>query len=324
MKVSILGPGSFGTAVAQLVSQNVDEVNLFGRNNDIIKSINQNNVNNIYHPLIKLNENIKAFHLEDKRMINNSDFVIFCVPSGSTRIVAKELNENLKDKIIISTAKGIEFPSRKYMSQVIEEETNNRNIVSLSGPTFADELIRNVLSGITLGINESFYKESLVQIFRSSNILLDYSLDVHGVELSSVLKNIYATAMGIFDTFFQGHNEHNALLNLCFKEMRYILIESGHDDISDHFCGFGDLNLTANTDKSRNRTIGLMLGKKIKLDSKSTITVESIKSVKAIKTMSDSLNLKTPIVNFVDSAFEEGNDIRNSINQLIINASNFG
>ncbi|CEL25135.1 NAD(P)H-dependent glycerol-3-phosphate dehydrogenase [Methanobacterium formicicum] len=315
MKVSVLGPGSFGTAVAQLISQNVNEINLFGRNKDIINSINQKNINNVYHPWVPLNENIKAFKLENKNLIMDSDLIIFCIPSGSTRIVAEYLSGVLDDQIVISTAKGIEYPSVKYMTQVIKEETGLDNIFSLSGPTFADELIRNVLSAVTMGIRGSH--KDIINLFKSPNILLDVSEDVEGVELCSILKNIYATAMGIFDTYYQGNNEHNALLNLCFKEMDSILRASGHMGLYSNFCSFGDLVLTANTDKSRNRTIGLMLGKNMKLDPSSPVNVESIKSVKAIKMMSNNYNFKTPILDFVDLAFDEREDIRQLMNQLI-------
>lgn len=317
MKVSVIGPGSFGTAIAQLISPNVDEVNLFGRNEGIINSINQNNVNNVYHPLIKLNKNINALKMEETKILNDSDLVVFCVPSGSTRSVAKTFKESLNDKILISTAKGIEYPSLNYMTQIIEEETGNETIFSLSGPTFADELIRNVLSGITFGIDKQRYKKTVMQVFKSPSLLSDYSEDVEGVEFCSVLKNVYATAMGIFDTYFQGHNEHTALLNLCFKEMNYILNSSGHNDFSDKFCAFGDLNLTANIDKSRNRTLGLMLGKNMMLDSRSTVTLESIRSVKAIKDKSTNLHIKMPIVSLVDSIFEGNGNIHQKINQLI-------
>lgn len=317
MKVSIIGPGSFGTALAQLISSNKHQVKLFGRNDIIINSINQNNINVVYHPLIKLNDNIKAYNINQKAKIENSDIIFFCVPSGSTRIVSKYLRDSIDHQILISTAKGIEYPSLRYMTQVIKEESGNDTIFSLSGPNFADELIRNLLSGITLGIDKSNMKNEIIEIFQSPNILVDFSEDVQGVELCSILKNIYATAMGIFDTYFQGHNEHNLFLNLCFKEMKSIVGFLGHNNLSDHFCAFGDLNLTANADKSRNRTLGLMLGKNIKLDSTSTVTMESIKSVKAIKTKTCELNFKTPIVNFVDSAFNENTNIRNSINKLV-------
>lgn len=317
MNVSVIGPGSFGTALAQVISGNADEIYLFGRDKSIIDSINQKNINNVYHPLVKLNENIKAFKMSENQKIEDSDLVIFCVPSGSTRIVAKDLKESLHDKILISTAKGIEYPSSKYMSQVIGEETNNDTVFSISGPTFADELIKNVLSGITLGIDKKDYENKVIRLFKSPSILLDYSDDVEGVELCSILKNIYATAMGVFDTYFQDPNEHHALLNLCFKEMKYILKKSGHHHLSDHFCAYGDLNLTANTDKSRNRTLGLMLGKNIKLDPKSTVTLESIKSVKAVKKKTNKLKSETPIVNFVESVFDEKVRIRIAINQLI-------
>lgn len=320
--VSIIGPGSFGTALAQLISANDYEVNLFGRNDSIINSINQKNINTIYHPLIHLNENIKAYKISERTKIENSNVVIFCVPSGSTRIVAKYLKNSLDNKILISTAKGIEYPSAKYMTQVIQEESGNDTIFSLSGPTFADELIRNVLSGFTLGINKINEKKEIMKIFQSPHVLLDFSTDIQGVELCSILKNIYATAMGIFDTHFQGHNEHNAILNLCFKEMKHIINFFAHDDLSDHFCAFGDLNLTANTDKSRNRTLGLMLGKNMRLDPQSTVTMESIKSVKAISKRANEFNLKIPIVSFVESTFNKDNDIRNSINKLIHDVSN--
>lgn len=318
MNISVLGPGSFGTAIAQCMSPNVEEVHLIGRNKKIINSINQNNINNVYHPFIKLNENIKAHSINEKSIIIDSDVIIFCVPSGSTRNVAKQLNKNLNHQILISTAKGIEYPSLNFMTQIIREETDNDLVFTLSGPTFADELIRNVFSAMTVGIDKNTYKKVLLAILKSPSLILDFSHDVEGVELCSVLKNVYATAIGIFDSYFQGHNEHNALLNLCYKEMNYILDKSGHANISDHFCAFGDLNLTANTDKSRNRTLGLMLGKNMKLDPKSTVTVESIRSVKAIKDISTQLGLKTPIVNFIASVYNGNGNIRNKIGQLMI------
>lgn len=318
MLVSILGPGSFGTAIAQLISQNVDDVNIFGRDNSIINSINKENVNHIYHPMIKLNKNIKAYNIHsDGYKLENSDLVVFSVPSGSTRSVAHQLAEHINDKLILSSAKGIEYPSLSLMSRIIKEETGNENIFSISGPMFADELIRNNLTGMTLGINNRS-KKDIFKIFSAPHTFIDYSDDVEGVELSGVLKNVYASVMGIFDTFYQSHNEHYTLLNLCFKEMNSILEHLGHPGLKDKFCVFGDFNLTANEDKSRNRTLGLMLAKNISMDMESsTITIESLKSIKAAESLTQNLELNTPILEILCSTLKNPKNIRSDLSNFL-------
>ncbi len=324
MKVSVIGMGSFGTTIAQLISNNAEDVMLFGRNIETINSINKGHHNNIYHPLIRLNSNIKAYSIfTDRKMIGEADLVAFCVPSGAVRDTARCLNPYLKNNIIISTAKGIEYPSLNFMTQIIREETANDNVFSLSGPTFSDEMIRKAISGITLGINNNKYKKDIFDALKATNLLIDCTKDVNGVELCGVLKNVYAVAMGIVDSYFYAYNEHYVFLNLCFKEMNHILINRGHHNILDKFCAFGDFNLTTNADKSRNRTLGLMIGKNISLNiAQSTVTFESSKSIKAIKHMSEIYDLDTPIINFVDSAFNAPEAVRNQIG-LLIKAMNY-
>lgn len=319
MRAAVIGAGSFGTSIAQVISKKANEVKIFGRNENVIHSINTDHVNNIYHPLVDLNSNITACNISKSYIsLDESKLIIFCVPSGAVRDVANKYHEFLSDKIIISAAKGIEYPSLKYMTQIIKEESGSDSVISLSGPTFADELIRNVLSGITFGVNGSKNERDILDLFRSPNILIDVSTNVEGVELCGILKNIYAVATGIFDSFFHGFNEHYTFLNLCFKEMKYILDEMGNYNMSDKFCAFGDLNLTANSDKSRNRTLGLILGKNIELDpNRSTITLESLKSAKAIKVKTDELNLNVPIINFVDSSFNDPRNMREKVNSLL-------
>lgn len=322
MRASVLGTGSFGTALAQVISKNCEEIYLFGRNDQVISSINKKKVNHIYHPLIKLNENIKAYNIKQNiDLINESDIILFSVPSGSVRSVSNNLNESLENKLIISTAKGIEYPSLTYMSQIIKEETNAKKVFSLSGPNFADELIRNVLSGITLGIDQDKYKKQILNLLDSQKIWLDFSNDVKGVEFCGILKNIYAVAMGILDSFFQGHNEKYTLLTLCFKEMNYILNELGHSYLIDKFCAFGDFNLTANTDKSRNRTLGLMLGKNMALNIDSSITIESLKAINAIKCKTETLNV--PIIDFVYLSMRKPEKINIYMEHFLKKAKNY-
>ncbi len=205
------------------------------------------------------------------------------------------------------------------MTEVVEEKTQNENVFSISGPTFADELINNVLSALTLGVDKEEYVKLVKKIFSSPNMITDLSTDVQGVEFCGVLKNVYAIALGIFDSQFYGNNSHYAFLNLCFKEMRLLLDEMGYDtSLSNNFCGFGDLNLTSGADKSRNRTIGFMIGKGIDIDlENSTITLEGFRSTKAIKRMTRDSETRYPIINFVNDAFDNRKNVKSGLNSLL-------
>lgn len=320
-KAAVLGPGSFGTALAQAISRNFSEVYLFGRNEGIISSINERHVNGQYYPQTELSPNITALNLAtDCDALRTTDLVIFCVPSGATREVAKDLRAYLKRNLIVSAAKGIEYPSLHFMSEIIGVETGNNAVSSLSGATFADELMRGFCSGATLGVNEHASKETLLDAFRRSNFLLDFSDDVQGVELCGVLKNVYAIATGIFDSVLTSHNEHYAFLTLCFKELHRVLQEFTNDqELARKFCGFGDLNLTANVDKSRNRTLGLFVGKLL-IGAKaagSSIVFEGLNSVRAVKQKCSLSHLDTPIIDFVDAALQDPTCAQRQINQML-------
>ena len=321
MKVSIIGCGSYGTALAQLISSNVNQVFLFGRDFSLLNEINKNNVNKIYFPSIKLNENIKAFHItKDAEYIKDCDVIVFSVPSGVTRDVARKLSDYTKGKMIISTAKGIEYPSLNTMTQAIKKVTSNKSVYCFSGPTFADELIMGYLSGFTVGANDKEGRDMISDLLSSPNILCDFSDDIEGVELCGVLKNVYSISVGIFDSFSHSNNEHYTFLNLCFKEMKNIVDEVAKDkDLIHKFCCFGDFNLTTNTDKSRNRTLGLMVGKGL-LELKEfnpSIIFEGMKSVKAIRKKSNQLGLDTPIVNFAHAALNKKGNIKMDIHKLL-------
>ena len=321
MKVSIIGAGSYGTALAQVISYNVDQVFLLGRDKSIIDEINKNKVNKNYFPSLKLSDNIRALQLfQDIECIKESDVIVFSLPSGVTREIAKKLASHVSGKLIISTSKGIEYPSLNTMSQAIVKATGNKNVFCFSGPTFADELIRGFLSGFTIGANNSEGKETVCGLLNSPNILCDFSDDIVGVELCGVLKNVYSISVGIFDSYSNSNNEHYMFLNLCFKEMKYIIDKVASDsELIQRFCFFGDFNLTTNSDKSRNRTLGLMVGKGLlKLNEfNPSIIFEGMKSVKAIRKKSNQLGLDTPIVNFAHAALNKKGNIKVDINKLL-------
>ena len=297
MEVSIIGAGSFGTALAQMISRNVDKVTIIARDPEVVSSINNFHENPKYHPGVKLNENIKAELIQRARdVIKSSEFIFISVPSGNVRSVVKEFSQELKDKFIISGSKGIEYPSLKTMTEIITEETNSEQVFSISGPTFAVELIRGIPSGLTVGAPKVYWND-IKELLESPTVFLDYSEKVKGVELCGILKNIYAVGMGIFENYILGDNDMYLFLTISFKEMARVLRHFEYEELLTKFCGVGDFLLTTSSNKSRNKTLGLMLGKKMVLSEDSSATIESLKSIKAIRVLTSEIDL--PVLDLV-------------------------
>ena len=251
MKVAVLGAGSFGTALAQAMAADIPSVTLLGRSQDVVESINQRHRNRHYLPDVPLHDNITAYgFVEADAILRAVDVVAFCVPSSVTREVARDVAETVPGKIVLSTAKGIAFPSLETMSQVIAAETSPAEVVTLSGPTFADELVRGFTSFATLGGDGTTARRLARELFGASDLHLDFCSDRRGVEYCGILKNVFSIAVGIIDAFAQSNNTHFGFLNNCYKEMcRFLAHLSTDREISQRYCAFGDFTLTASVDK---------------------------------------------------------------------------
>jgi glycerol-3-phosphate dehydrogenase (NAD(P)+) len=310
-KVGVIGAGSMGTALAQSISTRVEEVVLYGRRREVVDSVNNLRCNKNYFPGLRLNLNIHAKLISDSQDIADCEAIIMTTPSSEVRSATNAIRDELADPILITVAKGLEYPSLKTMSDVILEESKNSNIVSFSGPNFADEIAYGHIAGATIGTDNSSLREIMSDLF--GEFILDFSDDIRAVELCGVLKNVYAIGTGMWDSVYSNYNEHYMFLNMCYKETCTFLREISHDkDIFTKFCCFGDFNLTANVDKSRNRTLGLMIGKNIVktpyLDS--GVTFEGSKSVKGIVALADRHNIDMPIAKFVYDVLSGNNNVR--------------
>ena len=317
-KVGVIGAGSMGTALAQSISNRVEEVVVYGRRQEVIDSINSDQHNKNYFPGLPLNPNIHARLISNRLDIADCETIIIAVPSSEVRSIASAISDNLANQIVITVSKGLDCPSLKTMSEIIFEETKNPNIVCFSGPNFADEIAYGHIAGATIGMDNPSLRAMLSDLF--GRFILDFSDDVRAVELCGVLKNVYAIGTGMWDSVYSNYNEHYTFLNMCYKEMCAFLRVISHDPkIYTKFCCFGDFNLTANVDKSRNRTLGLMVGKNIiktpYLDS--GITFEGSKSVKGIVELADKHNIEMPIANFIYDVLCGNNNIKKTADFLI-------
>lgn len=318
-KVGVIGAGSMGTAIAQSISGRAGEVIVFGRKREVVDSINTDNCNKRYFPGLRLNPNIRARQMDERLDLADCEAVIIAVPSSEVRFIVNATRDELIGKILITVAKGLEYPSLKTMSEIIREETGNPDVACFSGPTFADEIAYGHIAAATIGAaDDPSLRATMSGLF--GEFILDFSDDIRAVELCGVLKNVYAIGTGMWDSVYGNHNEHYTFLNMCYKEMCIFLRAISLDEgIFTKFCCFGDFNLTANVDKSRNRTLGLMVGKKIVKTPylESGVTFEGSRSVKGIIELAENHDIDMPIARFVYDVLSGNNNVRESVDGLI-------
>jgi glycerol-3-phosphate dehydrogenase (NAD(P)+) len=259
-KISFLGAGSIGTALANVIAETrKTEVLLHTIEEDVIASINSAHVNTQYFPSVRLDDSLKA--TGNNTMLSGSKAIFLAVPS----IVLLDYLESIRDfippeTVLVNLAKGF-GRDQKTIVRCLNEMFPNP-VMTMKGPTFAREIINRVPSGFTLGSDKEQDTGPVSSLFDGTSVYLDFSDDPEGVEILSILKNIYAIALGIVDAQFNSPNIRFLVLTKTFREMHKLLLESGgKEETIFKYCGFGDFTLTALNDLSRNRTLGLLIGK---------------------------------------------------------------
>lgn len=259
-KVTIVGAGSIGTALGHALAKKKEyEVILLSIEEDVVKSINENRRNTKYFPNIKLGKFLKA--TTDNQILKSSDIIFLALPSLVVYDFIVE-NKDLinKSAILLNMAKGFS-KGQKTITESLDSLVPNP-ICSFKGPTFARELINKLPTAFTIGTTDPSHEKIFHDLFSDTAIHIDFSNDVNGVEILSILKNIYAIATGIVDAHFNSPNLRFLFLTKAFNEMKNILVEhGGKEETMFKYCGYGDFTLTALNDLSRNRTLGLLIGK---------------------------------------------------------------
>ena len=289
MNIYIIGSGTFGTAMANSLAKNPNNnVSLYSRSQEIVDDINNNNLNTKYFPNTKLNKRIKA--TTNPERVSGHEFVFIAIPSSAI----KECLNNFKNKIsneqiIINLSKGI-FNNAQTITDYLSSFFDSKNIVSLKGPSFAIEIMENAKTLLTLAYVENFQFEKISKLFFKTNIFLDFTNDIRGVEILSIIKNIYALFMGIIDAQYNSHNTRFMFMTRVFSEIRMLNNNlGGNENTLFLSCGLGDVCLTSLNDLSRNRTLGLLIGKGFyESNSKdNTVVIEGLNSINTIYNMID-------------------------------------
>ncbi len=282
-RIVVAGAGTFGTSVAERLTWNdKNDVVLHTIEKDVAEDINRNNRNQKYFPTRYLNIKLRASSSYD--VFERADVVMLVIPSKAIVPFSKEVRNNTNgNPLIVNLAKGMSDDGAFITEKIPFERT-----ASLKGPSFAIETLNGYPTSFTFGGKKEDYEYFKNEIIPQTGFSLDYSSDVRAVELLSILKNMYAIAIGLVSGRYNSPNVDFLVYTKAVNEMRKLLKLFGCDEETIfRYSGIGDLGLTSLNDLSRNRTFGMLIGKGFAYDdmnSGSTV-IEGRRTIKLIGEM---------------------------------------
>lgn len=299
LRYAVLGAGSFGTVLANIIAENGCQCSLWMRDESDAEEARASGVNSRYLPNLRLPDNL---HIDSRlhKLAEECDVFIFTVPSAGVREVARRVAEDIKPgALLVSGTKGIEPESSKLMSQVLEEEIPGHEIGVLSGPNLAKEISEKQLTGTVIA-SHSETLCSLIQEAMGNSYFRVYSNDDRtGVELAGTLKNIYAILSGVATGLGFGANSMAMLLTRSLTEMsRYAAAQGANAASYLGLSGVGDLIATCTSPLSRNFQIGLRIGKGMSLEEAYADlgqTAEGVNTVAVVHKRAAELDISMPL-----------------------------
>jgi len=265
--VAVLGAGSWGTALAMLLARNGITARLWDRDAEHVAAMVRERVNQRYLPGIALPDRVSPLATLGSALAQ-ADFVLVVVPSAGFRSVLQRTRDEIGSSFnLIWASKGLEPGTGRFLHQVVEEELpGDASIAALSGPSFASEVARGLPTAVTVASQQRAYAQRVAELFHCPQFRTYTSDDVIGVELGGSVKNVLAIAAGISDGLGYGSNARAALITRGLAEiMRLGTRLGGRRETFMGLAGVGDLVLTCTDDQSRNRRLGLALGRGVPL-----------------------------------------------------------
>ncbi len=310
--VAVLGAGSWGTALADVLGRNGHRVRLWARNEAHARAIAETRTNERYLPGAALSDNIEPtadlpFALED------AEFVVSVCPSHAVREVLTLAAPHLGEPIVISASKGIEIGSDLRMSEVICEvlgEDVRPRTVALSGPSFAEELVSGLPTAVVAAGQNETSAATVQKLFQNGYFRVYTQPDITGVEVGGALKNVIALAAGVSDGLRLGANARAALITRGLAEIGRLATHLGAlESTLAGLAGLGDLVLTCTGELSRNRSVGLKIGQggdpDLVLGDMEQV-VEGVGTARAAYELSQRLDVEMPITQSIYSILYEG------------------
>ena len=321
-KISIIGAGSWGTALAVLLHNNGNEVTIWSVIPEEVTMLREKRQHETKLPGVVLAPEIDVTG-DLKEAMAGRDVLVLAVPSPFTRSTAHSMSEFCTEgQIIVDVAKGIEDNTLMTLSQIIEQEIPQANVAVLSGPSHAEEVGRCIPTTCVVGAHTKETAEYLQEIFMSPVFRVYTSPDMLGMELGAALKNVIALAAGIADGLGYGDNTKAALITRGIAEIARLGVKMGGKlETFSGLTGIGDLIVTCASVHSRNRKAGYLMGKgytmKEAMDEVKMV-VEGVYSAKAAIKLADRYHVELPIIEQVNKVLFEDKKPADAMNDLML------
>ncbi len=320
--VGVIGAGSWGTALAKVLSENSHEVTLWARRAELVQALRATRRNESYLPGVVLPENL-TFSDNLQETAVGAEYLLIAAPSHALRPILPEVRELLPQCVLISAVKGIEPDTDLRMSQVIATALNSTApVVALSGPSMAIEVAQHIPTAIVAACEDLEIAQRVQNLLLSPYFRVYRHHDIAGVELGGALKNVIALAAGIAGGAGFGDNTLAALINRGLVEMTRLGVRLGAEAMTfAGLSGMGDLVLTCMSKKSRNRFVGQQLGQGKKLQeilSQMNMVAEGVRTTKAAQALAQKHHLEMPITQEVYQVLFEDKNPRAAVNDLMM------
>ncbi len=324
MKATVIGSGSFGTSIAAALAQNFDEVLLWGRDAALVAAVNERHENTTYLPGVTLPKAVRAVASLEEAVVG-AQLVVSATPSHATREVIGRAVPFLPRRVpIVTVSKGIENGTLLTMTDVLEEclpDELHPYLAVLSGPSFARELAQRLPTVVTIASHWDKVGLRAQKAFQTDFLRTYTSSDVVGVQLGGALKNVIAIAAGIADGLGFGHNARAGIITRGLAEISRIAVRLGANPLTlSGLSGMGDLVLTCTGELSRNRRVGIELGKGRPLAEvlgEMKQVAEGVKTAQSARDLSRKTGVELPICDQVFAICHEGKNPRAAVLELM-------
>ncbi len=299
-KVAVLGGGSFGTIIANMVAENGIQVSHWMRDQKRVDEITTGRENTRYLPGYKLAEGLLPT-TDMQEAVTGAQLIFVSIPSHSFRSVVKQAREWLTpSQMLVSTTKGIEAETFSLMSEILRDELPKGRIGVLSGPNLAKEVAQRQLTATVIASDDNELRELAQKVLHSAYFRVYASDDTYGVELGGTLKNIYAIAAGLSAAMGMGENTKSMLMTRSLAEMSRFAVCMGANPMTFiGLAGVGDLIVTCMSPLSRNYRVGYALGEGKTLDEAVESlgqVAEGVNTLKQVKTKAQEMDVYMPLV----------------------------
>ena len=324
LRVAVVGAGSWGTALAQVLCDNKQKVMMYDLNQKIVDDINNNHKNTQFFEKINLPEELTATS-NLKEALKNTEYILLSVPTKVIRVVLQDINRELNHPVtIINASKGIEPTTHKRVSEIVAEEISPEKLqafVALSGPSHAEEVIERALTSVTCASIVSGKAEEIQNLFKNNYFRVYRVDDLIGVEVGGSIKNVIALAAGIIAGLGYGDNAKAALITRGLVEIKRLGVALGaKEETFSGLSGLGDLIVTCTSVHSRNWQAGYKIGNGSNLQEtldSMTMVVEGVRTCQATYELTKEINIEMPIVETIYQVIFNKLNPNDAITQLM-------